>query len=175
MGSTFAWTQFLIHINPAGDGNCQFVSICDQLEKRTGRQLSHISLRGNVANYLRCHCTTSDGTRMDEFSTDEYYQDWDKHVEAMGQSGFYSDATSLLAIAHIYSVQIVVISSLGPQGTRLISKEHKFVSDMESIFIGHIAEGRGDHYVSLSVPQQFDVEHFLSTCSTKDVRGNLLG
>ena len=85
----------------------------------------------------------------------------------MGCNGTYGDNTTLIAAAHLFEIQIVVISSLGQQGTRLVSKDPEYMEYMITIFIGHIAEGQGEHYVSLNVPENCDIKRFLSV-STND-------
>ena len=72
--SGLAWSPFTVRLNPIGDGNCQFVSICDQLQYIANKKLEHECLRRDIVEYLSDHPTTPDGARMEEFATDKYYR-----------------------------------------------------------------------------------------------------
>ena len=55
------------------------------------------------------------------------------------------------AAADLYNVNITVVSTLGPERTVIISPLH--FNTYGRIYLGHFAEGQGEHYVSLS-PQE---------------------
>jgi hypothetical protein len=161
----FSWSPFVVRLNPAGDGNCQFASLSDQLLYRTGLQIDANCIRRDVVSYLREHPTTCDGTLLTEFETGPH--DWEKHMNIMGCDGTYGDNKTLLAASQLFGVQIVVISSLGAQGTRVVARDSVFDAAVPSLFLGHLAEGHGEHYISLTVPDNLDISKFLSSCRSK--------
>ena len=44
---------FIIHLNPAGTGSCQFIAVSDQLISYLGREYSPADLRKQSAEFLR--------------------------------------------------------------------------------------------------------------------------
>jgi hypothetical protein len=58
----------------------------------------------------------------------------------------------MLGACCLYSVQFIVLSSLGAHATRIVSPNKNSViqSDLPILLVGHYAEGSGEHYVSLA-------------------------
>ena len=69
----------------------------------------------------------------------------------MSRDKEYSDHLTLRAAADLYNVNIIVVSTLGPERTVIISPLH--FNAYGRICLGHFAEGQGEHYISLS-PQE---------------------
>ena len=81
---------------------------------------------------------------------------WSEYIEHMSQDGSYGDHVTLQAAADIFSVRIVVYSTLGHDATTIISPASG--NHFATFYLGHFAEGHGDHYVSLR-PDQEQVFH----------------
>ncbi|KAJ8298715.1 hypothetical protein KUTeg_022775, partial [Tegillarca granosa] len=111
-----------IRYDPPGDGNCQFSAIADQLSvNRLGIHLSNFVDNNNFMRYLR----------------------------QMQKDGNYGDHITLQRVSEMYNMQIIVYSTLGPQATRVISPTGRYEPNLPNLYLGHFAEGHGDHYVSL--------------------------
>lgn len=65
----------------------------------------------------------------------------------MAQDGTYRDHLILQAATDLYNVQFIVISSLGPLATTIISPLESL--PLYSFHVGRFAEGDGEHYVKL--------------------------
>lgn len=46
---------------------------------------------------------------------------WDRYVASMAQDGEYGDQITLQAAAEIFNIEILVVSSLGPDATVVIA------------------------------------------------------
>lgn len=138
-------------INPKPDGNCQFASLSDQLLITLNISVSHADLRLAVVNYLQ-----------NDSSFSQYVAGpWSLYLEKMARLGHFGDHITLKAVAAIYNVQIMVLSSL--QRPNLISSaaDSGFDPARPTMFVGHYAESKGEHYVSLEHPS--DAAEFCST------------
>ena len=67
----------------------------------------------------------------------------------MSHNGAYGDHIALQAMANVYNVELVVISSLGPDAQTIISPQNS--EPIASFTLGHFAENDGIHYVCLRV------------------------
>lgn len=65
----------------------------------------------------------------------------------MARNGTYGDHLTLQAAADLFNVEFIVVSSLGPDATTVISPLNSV--PISSFYIGHFAEGDGEHYVAL--------------------------
>ena len=63
----------------------------------------------------------------------------------MAKNDEYRDHITLQAAAEIFNVEILVVSSLGPYGTTVISPTTNI--PVATIQLGHFAEGAGEHYL----------------------------
>lgn len=73
----------------------------------------------------------------------------------MQKNGTYGDHITLQRVCDIFYVQIIVYSSLGQMATQVITPgELPSETNIPTLFLYHIAEGHGDHYVSLVRPQR---------------------
>ncbi|KAL9959957.1 hypothetical protein ACROYT_G033336 [Oculina patagonica] len=82
---------------------------------------------------------------------------WDRYLTAMSQDGEYGDHLTLQAAADIFNIEIVVVSSLGPDATVVISPTSSI--PVATIQLGHFAEGDGEHYVCVEgEEEQEDLE-----------------
>lgn len=65
----------------------------------------------------------------------------------------------------MFNVQILIISSLGPEGSLLITPSPQtYVEGLPLVILGHLAEGHGQHYVRLDGT----VSHYLETVLQTD-------
>ena len=77
----------------------------------------------------------------------------------MAQNSTYGDHLSLQAMTNLYLVEIIVFSSLGPEGRTVISPQN--CEPVAQVFLGHFSEDEGIHYVCLvanRVHQESDEE-----------------
>ena len=120
--------HFLISYDPPRDGNNQFSVICETL-RNIGLYRSVKTLREQIVEYL--------------FITDA----WPTYLQNMAKNGTFGDHLTLQAAADLFNVEFNVISSLGPAATTVISPQNSV--PISSFYIGHFAEGDGEHYVAL--------------------------
>jgi hypothetical protein len=83
------------------------------------------------------------------------------YLEKMARLGTFGDHVTLMAVAAIHNVQIVVLSSLKTANLISNAGDAGFDPSMPTVFVGHVAEGKGDHYVSLEHPT--DIPEFCCT------------
>ena len=72
---------------------------------------------------------------------------WPTYLENMARDGAYGDHLTLQVAADLLNVEFIVISSLGPAATTIISPTDSL--PLCSFHIVHFAEGDGEHYVGL--------------------------
>ena len=70
---------------------------------------------------------------------------WDRYLASMAQDGEYGDQITLQAAAEIFNIEILVVSSLGPDATAVIAPTSTI--PMAQIQLGHFPEGHGEHHV----------------------------
>ena len=69
----------------------------------------------------------------------------------------YGEEITLRAIANIFNVKVVIISTLEGYGRANISPQHSL--PLGKILFDHFAEGHSKHYVSLAQVEQIDDEY----------------
>ena len=91
-----------------------------------------------------------------EFSNFIKPLDVSSYLKAMALNGTYGDHVTLQALACLYKIQFIVLSSLGEEGTRIISPDvsNNFLSTLPALILGHYAETQGTHYVSLQAESE---------------------
>ncbi|XP_071482225.1 uncharacterized protein [Diadema antillarum] len=141
-----------VRLNPTGDGNCQFRAASDQLALM-GISIPYVTLRQVVVQYLEANACFRNGRRWSAFLTETP----ENYLSRMSSNGSFGDHLTLQAIADIFNIQVLVISSLNG-GTTLISPEiidgNIFTFQLPYIVLGHLSEGNGEHYLSLSNDQE---------------------
>lgn len=90
-----------------GDGNCQFYSISDQMYGDT----THADeIRSAAADWLRKNPDKDiNGAPLSCFIYDET---WDEYCDKVARNGTWGDHMTLVAIANVYNLKIVIISSV---------------------------------------------------------------
>ena len=127
MEDRFEEAHFLISYDPPEDGNCQFSVICESL-RSVGIDRSDETTREEIVEYLENH------PQLQNFTTVA----WPTYIKTMAQDGTYGDHLTLQAAADFYNVEFIVISSLGPSATTIISPLESL--PLYSFHIGHFAE-----------------------------------
>ena len=106
---------FAISFNPAGDANCQFAVVAHALQD-VSIYRSNETLWCEVVQYLSDNPNAADGSPLELFAA----MPWVEYLNTMAQNSTYGDQLSLQAMANLL-VEIIVISSLGPEGRTVIS------------------------------------------------------
>ena len=113
---------FSVQLDPTPDGNCQFEAMADQL-RRIAIYRSITSLRREIVNNLQHRPTTSDGTSLECFVHDN---DMETYLEEMDKSGTYGDHVTLQRASEMYNVQFIVLSSICPHATQIVSPSGRY-------------------------------------------------
>ena len=101
-------------------------------------------MREEIVAYLESHPNSPDGTPMELLAG----APWDQYLRLMGRDGTYGDHLTLQAAADVFNIQIVIYSTLGTMATQTISPTNS--SPIATFYLGHFAEGAGEHYVCLA-------------------------
>ena len=139
--------RFDLEFDPPGDGNCQLGAISSQLTS-LGIHCTSQMVRNEIIRYLTEHSPDQDEWPLDLWMHDESFSGY---LSRMSRDKEYSDHFTLRAAADLYNVITTVVSTLGTEGTVIISP--LYFNAHGTIYLGHFAEDEGDHYVSLS-PQE---------------------
>ena len=72
---------------------------------------------------------------------------WAEFLHSMAKNGTCGDQITLQAAADLYNIAIVVVSTLGPDVTAVISPSSSIPTATARLQLGHYAENRGGHYI----------------------------
>lgn len=75
--------------------------------------------------------------------------DWDAYLDSMSRCGTYGNHITLQRAAEIFNVQFLIVSTLGIDASSIISQSNTYSESLPLLVLGHIAEGHGEHYLSL--------------------------
>ena len=132
---------YIVSYDPPGDGNCQFLALCDSLLNfRIFR--SPQTLREKTVNYL-----ISVESINDEVVRNFSNIPWDDYIQEMDIEGTYGDELTLRAFANIFNIEVEIASTLGNDGRVSINPENS--NPFRRITLGNFAEDQGDHNVCL--------------------------
>ena len=126
--------------NPPGDGNCQFGALCFWLN-RLSIHRSTETVREEIIKYLTNNPNNSEGMPLELFVATP----WTEYLHSMAMNGTYGDQITLQAAADLYNIEIVVVSTLGPDATAVISPSSSIPT--ARVQLGHYAENHGEHYI----------------------------
>ena len=70
---------------------------------------------------------------------------WAEYLHLMTKNGTYGDQITLQAAADLYNIEIVVVSTLGPDATTVISPSSSMPT--ARVRLGHYVENHGKHYI----------------------------
>lgn len=151
-----------VQLDPQPDGNCQFAALADQLRSidiiRSAR-----SLREEIVKDLQSNPQTTHGVSFSDFVEGP----WNAYLKSMGQNGTYGDHITLQRASEMFKVRLLILSTLGPDATVLIAPSHICAEHLPLLILGHVAEGHGEHFVSLSGP----ISHQLNSGGEKQKIG----
>ena len=139
---------FNVTYNTKGDSNCQF-SATSYLLNEIGLHTSLRILRQNVFEYLLHNLTNNVCQHLELFVG----RPWQIYRSEMEQDETYGDQITSQAFSNIYNIQICVLSTLGVGADVDIQPQvdsSDNVQNYQQVFLGHCAEGQGEHYVALS-------------------------
>lgn len=135
-----------ILFDPPKDGNCQFEALSHQMLHVLQREISSVDLRCNIVAYLKCNPLCADNlTRLSEFCISK---DWNTYLSDMQKQTCWGDNLTLQAFCDKYSVNVLVVSSLGSHATTFIYPTGKSLESNPCLILGHAAEC---HYLSLDI------------------------
>ena len=137
---TFSSLGFNVVYNPNGDGNCQFEALRFWLQT-LGIYRSVEALCEEIVQYLTQNPDNAYGTPLENFAS-------------MVQNGEYGDQITLQTVAEIFNIEILVVSSLGPDAAAVIAPTSSI--PMGQIQLGHFAKGHGEHYLCVEGDFQSD-------------------
>lgn len=149
--------QLSVQFDPAPDGNCQFSAMADQLAS-LGIFRSAATLRDEIVQNLRSNPFTINGTPLSHYVDGN---DWDAYLDSMSPCGTYGDHITLQRAAEIFNVQFLIISTLGTDASSVISESNTYSESLPLLVLGHIAEGHGEHYLSLEGPVSSFIENIV--------------
>ncbi|MES9901347.1 MAG: hypothetical protein ABW168_01535 [Sedimenticola sp.] len=128
--------------NPPGDGNCQFEALSHQLSYK-GIHRNSVTLRQQAVKHME-----ENPSRFQPFVTEDY----DSYLSCMKNEGTYGDHVTLQALADVYNMQILVVSSQGPEHATFVGTDN-YIPDIPLLALGHYPEDNGQHYVSVSITE----------------------
>ena len=121
MQSLFLREQLIPHPEPvAGDGNCFFHAIAQQLNELEDLDVTHTEIRHNIIPWLLTHLLTDVSTEIPQplyrtSSTFTYVNDiipeWETYIQRMSVIGTYAEQPQIWATAAVYHVRIRVFRS----------------------------------------------------------------
>ena len=118
----------------------------DQL-RLVGISRSAETLRRDIVNDLVNYPFTPDGSPLASYIVGG---DVDEYLAGMRNSGTFGDCMTLQRAAQLYQVNFFIFSSLGSQATTVVSPHEEFNYQLPPLNLGHMAEGHGEHYISLT-------------------------
>jgi len=149
----FTFPNCKVSLNPRTDGNCLFSAISDQMKVCLNTDVSAAALRRDVTEYLleRHHSLTLLDGSVVRLSDKVLHSNVVSYLHNMAQAGTFGDHIMILGACCRYSVQFVILSTLGEDATVVVApnKNSDLVSNLPTMLLGHHAEGHGQHYVSL--------------------------
>ena len=128
--------------NPAADGNCQFEALAFFL-KSIGIHRSNRSLRDEIVRYLEENPNNEEGMPLEMYAA----MPWSQYLAGMAQNFSFGDQITLQAVANLFQIELIIVSSLGPEGQVIISPQNSV--PIARFTLGHFAEDEGIHYVCL--------------------------
>lgn len=82
---------------------------------------------------------------------------WSQYLQNLARNGTYGDQITLQAISDIFNLKLIIVSTLGPEATVVISSQHSLPT--ATFTLGHFSENEGTHYVCLSDGQTGQVDN----------------
>ncbi|CAC5390904.1 unnamed protein product [Mytilus coruscus] len=133
----------LVVRNIAGDGNCMFHAVIDQLRIAGDFTFNKDTLRSKSVEYLRENPCQEDGSHLMCFLSTE---SWEEYLNRMNRDGEWGDHMILNAITEVIGRTVTVLNNSG-NVTHLFPHTVTLSDEvtLDSVYLGHV----GMHYVSL--------------------------
>jgi len=173
-------SEVFVLLDPPKNGNCKFSATSNQLAANieTPRIRSADSIRREVADLLSEQPYSLSGNHSRDFVFP--VTDWDTYLLRLRSNGTFGDSITLSTISQLYTVQIVVLSTLGFNSTRVfLPSIDSYDPALPVIMLGHFAEGKGDHYVSLKATNNDSMANIVNrafkvknSCHTGSISSN---
>ena len=155
---------YAIIYDPPGNGDCQFAAL-PYLLQRIGVYRSPSTLRAEAVRYLEANDRDHEGWPLKLFVATP----WSSYIQLMRRSGTFGDDLTLRAVANLFNVEIVGVSTLGEDAMAIMLPVSN--APLTRFTIGHFAEGKGDHYVVLepdNIHEINDTEFQYEKCNVQD-------
>ena len=138
--------------------------MADQL-RRIGIYRLITSLLREVVNDLQHRPTTSDGTSLESFVHDNDIQ---TYLEEMDKSGTYGDHVTLQRASEMCNVQFICLVQYWSTRDTNSFTIWPVLARVQTLVLGHFAEGDGEHYVSLNGPhhEYMEAMEFEEVCES---------
>jgi len=174
-----------------GDGDGQFRVLSDQLNRLPNRPLGLLTapdVRKHICKRLKREPAIAGvipSTNDNEFCTMGFYGNWYMYLDEIKTPGRAGDEVTLRAAANVFSVRIIIVSSLGPPATRVYSPTSPVApvvaaaepatgsvavaSDaafLPTLYIGHDVM-HGGTYVGLKASNDFSVEDLVVASASR--------
>ena len=104
------------------------------------------TLRDEIVEYLESNALDHDGFPLLQLVPE--YETWGDYLLYKMQNQTFGDQLTLYAAANLYNVNVHVISSLSVGANHIFSPS--FSIPLTTVYLGHLAENHGEHYVSLT-------------------------
>ena len=124
--------------DPPVDGNCQFSMDAYALRNLEIFRLA-VTLGNDVINYLNTNDISPDGFLLELFAGIF----WCQYLNEMKRNGTYGEEITLRALANVFDIEIIVVSTLGQQGLLHIQPENS--EPLSPVIFGNFAEGQSFH------------------------------
>ncbi|XP_063439788.1 uncharacterized protein LOC134721036 [Mytilus trossulus] len=133
----------LVVRNIAGDGNCMFHAVIDQLRIAGDFTFNKDTLRSKSVEYLRENPCQEDGSHLMCFLSTE---SWEEYLIRMNRDGEWGDHMILNAITEVIGRTVTVLNN-SESVTHLFPHTVSLSDEvtLDSVYLGHV----GMHYVSL--------------------------
>ena len=97
-------------------------------------------MQREIVRYLTENPNNQDGFPFELFVG----MPWSQYLTSMAQNGTYRDQITLQAVANLFNMEIVIISTLGSNAKTVISPQ--FSTPFASLTLGHFVGDQGIHY-----------------------------
>lgn len=124
-----------------GRGNCLFLALQQQLEKKLGIRKTHREIRKEVVTFLSENPVIGN-IYLPDFITDN--PSWEAYLDQLSQDGVWGDHIALMGFSNLYHISVVIVSSLENSEPVVVEAEDGVT--IGDVTLGHIAEM---HYVTL--------------------------
>ena len=138
-------------------GSCQFESVSHQLSL-FGIYRTSATLRHEATQHVR---------EFPELYKNFVTENIESYINKMALETTYGDHVTLVALSRIYHIQILIVSTDGPEYTTFISPDGSYNENTFLLTLGYFPEDRGEHYVSIVIDNEKRTELLSQVCDIK--------